>query len=337
MSNQTVLVTGGGGLLGFAIVQEHLKRGDRVRSISRNKYDELDQAGVEQVVGDLRDTAALKTACEGVDVVHHVAAIAGIGGTWKQFYEINTVGTQNVIAACHQAGVEKLVYTSSPSVTFSGDEQVSIDESVGYAEKFNCHYPRSKALAEKEVLAANQPAKLLTCALRPHLIWGPRDHHLIPRLIERAKSGQLKQVGDGTNLIDTIYVENAALGQVLAADALTADSAVAGQAYFLSQGEPVNCWDWINQILAIAGLPPVKSKVSYKAAASAGAVLEIAYWLLRRTEEPRMSRFLAAQLAKSHYFDISKAQRDFGYSPRVSQEEGMRNLEAWLKQENFVS
>src|SRR5690606_10248292 len=145
---------------------------------------------------------------------------------------------------------------------------------------------------------------LKTCALRPHLIWGPRDNHLIPRLITRARSGRLRRVGDGANLVDVIYVENAATAHLQAADALASPgSPVAGRAYVLSQGEPVNCWEWIDQILALADLPPVRKRISLGAARAIGAVCETVYRGLRLTGEPPMTRFLAEQLARSHWFD----------------------------------
>jgi nucleoside-diphosphate-sugar epimerase len=216
-------------------------------------------------------------------------------------------------------------------VTFDGRDQVGVDESVPYPTKFLAHYPHSKAIAEREVLATSND-DLFTCALRPHLIWGPRDQHLIPRLLDRARQRKLRIVGDGKNLIDMIYVENAAAAHLQAADALRPGSPVCGRAYFLSQGEPVNCWEWINQILDLANVPPVTRYISYRAAYAVGAVLEAAYWLLGRTDEPRMTRFLAAQLATSHWFDISRAKADFGYEPRVSTEEGMRRLGQWLKE-----
>jgi nucleoside-diphosphate-sugar epimerase len=181
------------------------------------------------------------------------------------------------------------------------------------------------------VLRANGERGLATCALRPHLVWGPRDQHLIPRLIERARTGQLRQIGDGNNLIDAVYVANAAEAHLQAADALTPGSPVCGRAYFISNDEPVNCWRWINQILGLAELPPVTKRVSYRAAYAAGAGMEGLWTLLGRTDEPRMTRFLAAQLATSHYFDISAAKRELGYSPRVSMEKGMEQLGIWLK------
>jgi nucleoside-diphosphate-sugar epimerase len=193
-----------------------------------------------------------------------------------------------------------------------------------------CHYPHTKALAEQAVLAANARQGLSTCALRPHLIWGPRDRHLIPRLLARARQGRLRRVGDGGNLIDTLYVENAARAHLQAADALTPQSAVAGNAYFISQDEPVNCWKWIDEILSLFGLPPVGKSISFRAAWRMGAILERTYALLRLPGEPPMTRFLAAQLATSHYFDISAARRDFGYEVSVSTTDGMQRLKSEL-------
>jgi nucleoside-diphosphate-sugar epimerase len=218
------------------------------------------------------------------------------------------------------------VFTSSPSVTFDGRPQENVDETAPYATGWLCHYPHTKALAEREVLAANGQDGLLTCALRPHLIWGPGDQHLIPRLLERARAGRLRRVGDGRNLIDTIYIDNAVDAHLAAAAALQAGSPVCGRAYFLSQGEPVNCWDWIDEILAPTGLPLVRRSISLSAAWRIGHACELAYGALRLKGEPPMTRFLAAQLGLSHYFDISRARRDLAYEPRVSTAEGMRRL-----------
>jgi nucleoside-diphosphate-sugar epimerase len=283
------------------------------------------------VLGDVRDAAAVEAACRGVDVVHHVAAVAGMWGPWKHYYDTNVTGTENVIRACQRAGVRRLVFTSSPSVTFTGRDQCAVDESAPYAQKWLAHYPHTKALAEKLVLEANGHDGLLTCALRPHLIWGPGDQHLIPRLLARAKKGQLRQVGDGKNLIDAVYMENAAAAHLLAADALVPGAAACGRAYFITNGEPVSCWKWVNEILALAGISPVQRRVSLRTAYAAGAMMECVWKLLGRTDEPRMTRFLAAQLGTSHYFDISAARRDLAYVPRVSMAEGMIRLGDWLR------
>ncbi|MEW4455935.1 NAD-dependent epimerase/dehydratase family protein [Bremerella sp. JC817] len=324
----SVLVTGGGGFLGRYLVEQLLQHGESVRVLGRQRYPDLESLGVECIQGDLRDASAVEKGVKGCDVVYHVAAIAGIWGRWSDYYGINVEGTDNIIAACKAWKVERLVYCSSPSVTFDGTDQKGVDEKAPYPETWLAHYPHSKAIAEQAVLAANQPGTLLTCALRPHLIWGPRDQHLIPRLIARAKTGKLRVVGDGKNLVDMVYVENAASAHIQAAGALLeSPEKVGGKAYFVTQGAPVRLWDWINDILALDGLPPIRKSVSANVAYYAGAMMETAYKMVgRMNEEPRMTRFLARQLATHHYFDISAARHDLGYSPKVSTEEGMRRL-----------
>jgi nucleoside-diphosphate-sugar epimerase len=320
------LVTGAGGFLGRAITRQLLARGDRVRSLTRHQYPDLEALGVEGLQGDVQELADVKRACRGVDVVFHVAAVAGLWGTWHHFHGINTLGTKNIISGCIHGEVHRLVFTSSPSVTFAGRDQCGIDESAPYPTKWLCHYAHTKALAEQLVLQANAEHHLLTCALRPHLIWGPGDQHLIPRLLDRARQGKLRQVGDGKNLIDAVYIDNAAEAHLLAADRLAPGAALCGNAYFISNGEPVNCWEFINQILGLSGVPPIQRRISYGAAYAAGAALEGIWTLLGRTDEPRMTRFLAAQLATSHYYNIDAARRDLGYEPRISMAEGLRRL-----------
>lgn len=330
------LVTGGGGFLGRHIIEVLRARGDSVRCLARNDYPELRGLGVETVRGDIRDPIAIANACREVDCVFHAAAKPGISMDRGIFDAINRVGTENVLAACRRNGVPRLVYTSSPSVVFAGHDQAGVDETAPHGTEWlqanRAWYSLSKAQAEQAVLSANQ-GDLRTCALRPHLIWGPGDTHLIPRLIARARAGRLRRVGDGTNLVDTIYVRNAAEAHLLAADALDRNDGalrVGGKAYFLSQGEPVNCWDWIDEILALAGLPPVRKSISLEAARRIGGAFEGLYRLLRLRGEPPMTRFLAAQLARSHWFDISAARRDFAYAPRISTAEGMGDLRKWL-------
>lgn len=330
-ANMRALVTGGGGFLGRYLVEQLVARGDHVRVFSRRQYRELDALGVESAIGDLQDMTAVLNACEGVDSVFHAAALPGIWGSWKTLHGVNTLGTQNVIAACQSCGVERLIFTSSPSVVFDGHDHCGSDESLPYSAKFLCHYPHTKALAEKAVLAANGVGNLATCALRPHLIWGPRDTQLVPRLIERARCGQLRRVGNGTNLISMVYVENAAQAHLQAADALNLNSPVAGQAYFINEPEPVNLWDWVNTLLDCAGLAPVTKSISAGAADAIGRLMELAYGLVRAQSEPRMTRFLAAQLSRSHWYRIDKARRDFGFAPRVSVEEGLKRLRPELR------
>ena len=330
------LVTGGGGFLGRYIVERLLARGDSVRTFGRGDYPDLKQLGVDVFQGDLRDESAVRAACAGIDTVFHTAAFPGIHSQWKPFYEINTLGTCYVINGCLEHGVQKLAYTSSPSVVFTGKPQIKIDETTPYPKKWLAHYPHSKALGEEAVLKANgsplpnSSGVLSTCSLRPHLLWGPRDHHLIPRLYRRFSTGCLVKVGNGDNLVDQLYVENAAQAHLQAIDALVPGSKVAGKAYFLSQGEPVNCWSWIDELLALGGYESVKRRISFRFAWTTGAIFEWAYNTFGITSEPIMTRFLAANLALSHYYDISAAKNDFGFVPEISTEEGMKRLKESL-------
>jgi nucleoside-diphosphate-sugar epimerase len=325
------LVTGGGGFLGLYVVEHLVARGDKVRVFCRGHYPEIDKLGVETFNGDLLCPETLNAACVDVDAVIHTAAVPGISVHWQPYYETNTLGTERLLDACKRQGVQRFVFTSSPSVTFDIPDQCGTDEIHSpYPKHFLGHYAHSKALAEQAVLAANCDT-LRTCSLRPHLLWGPRDRQILPRVIARAKAGKLFRVGDGTNLVDTVYVENAAIAHLQAADALTPGSPVAGNAYFLSQGEPVNAWKWVDELLALVDLPPVKRAVSYRFAYATGTMLEVWYKLFGLKSEPVMTRFLASQLARSHYFDITAAKRDFGYSPKIDMKEGMSRLAKDLK------
>jgi nucleoside-diphosphate-sugar epimerase len=325
----TALVTGGGGFLGGAVVRQLVARGVAVRSFSRQHYPALDLLGVEQLQGDLADAAAVARAALGCETVFHVAAKAGIWGPAAEYHAANVIGTNNVLDACRAHGVQRLVFTSSPSVVGAGHPIEGGDESLPYPRRYVAHYPRTKAEAERAVLAANGP-DLATVSLRPHLIWGPGDHHLIPRLLARARAGQLRQIGDGTNRVDVTYVDDAAAAHVLAGDCLAPGAPLAGKPYFISQGEPVALWPFINRILALAGLPPVARHIPARLAYAAGALLESVHRFLDRRGEPRMTRFLALQLSTSHWFDISAARRDLGYDPAVTVDDGLQRLEKSL-------
>ena len=330
----TALVTGGGGFLGGAIVRLLRERGDHVRSFSRGQYDHLQQLGVEQIQGDLANRTVVESAVKGCDIIYHVAAKAGVWGRYRDYHSVNVVGTENVLAACKKHGVSKLVYTSSPSVIYHGGDMEGVDESVPYPARFEAHYPRTKAMAERMVLEANT-LELATVALRPHLIWGPGDPHLIPRLIARARAGKLRRIGRQDKKVDVIFIDNAALAHVQAGDRLAPGSTIAGKAYFLSQGEPVVLWDFINRVLALVSLPPVERRVSFSVAWSVGGICELVYGLLGIRREPPMTRFIARQLATAHWFDISAARRNFGYAPVVSTDDGLRQLGEWLRESSL--
>ena len=325
-----VLVTGGGGFLGKAITKRLLARGDRVRSFSRGDYPELRTIGVDVQRGDLADKKAVMTAVEGCDAVFHVAAKPGIWGKYSEYHATNITGTENVIEACRQAGVIKLVYTSSPSVVFGGSSMEGINESAPYPETYLAHYPKTKAIAEHKVLSANSKT-LATVALRPHLIWGPGDPNFLPRFIERRKSGRLARIGNQPHLVDCIYIDNAVDAHILALEHLHPGSPVSGKAYFISQGDPIDIGDLMDRILSAAGLDPIDRIVSQKLAYGAGWLLELIYGILRLKGEPPMTRFLAKQLSTAHWFDISAARKELGYTPSVSITEGLKHLSESLK------
>jgi nucleoside-diphosphate-sugar epimerase len=283
---------------------------------------------VAQICGDLADAAAVADACRGVHTVYHTAAKAGVWGPEAAYYRTNVLGTENVIAGCRRHRVPHLVYTSSPSVVFDGSDMEGVDERVPYPPAHHAAYPRTKAEAERRAVAAAADG-LHTIVLRPHLIWGPGDPHLAPRIIARAT--RLRIVGRGDNRVDTIYIDNAAEAHLLAADRLASEPALSGRVYFISNDEPIPLWDMINAILGAAGKPPVTRRIPRRAAWTAGLLLETLYRLPGLSGEPPMTRFVADELATAHWFDIGAAKRDLGYRPRVTIAEGLERLAQWLE------
>ena len=320
------LVTGGGGFLGGAIATKLRARGDEVRSFSRGNYAELESLGIEHIQGDLADSKAVSEAVRGLDVVFHVGAKAGVWGPYADYFATNVTGTENVITACRREGIGKLVYTSTPSVVFGASDLEGVDESVPYASSYDTAYPETKAIAERQVLQSNC-SELATVALRPHLIWGPGDNHLVPRIVARGREGKLRKIGRRPCLVDSVYIDNAADAHILAADKVTFGAVCAGKPYFISNDEPMPVFELINKILAAAGVPPVTRSIPVSLAVAGGWMMETVYGALSITEEPPMTRFVARQLATSHWFDISAARRDLGYAPSVTIDEGLDRLQ----------
>ena len=299
-------VTGGHGFVGAELVNQLLAAGHAVTAASR-------QTGV-----DIGDQAALTRAMQGHDTVFHVAAKAGVWGPPQEFHRTNIVGTENVIAACREVGVLRLIHTSSPSVVFDGGDHLNAANDLPYPAAYLADYPRTKAVAEQIVLAANG-VELATLALRPHLVYGPGDPHLLPRLIARARAGRLRVVGDGKNMVSLTFVANAAAAHIQAAESLISHTApAAGRAWFVNDAEPVVLWEWLGALFQRLGLPPVSKRIPASLAYAAGTVAEWAWGGLGLDGEPPMTRFVALQLATSHTYDSAPAREAFGFVPPVS-------------------
>lgn len=321
-----ILVTGLGGFLGGALGERLLAQGHELSTVSRRPLPAWEARGVRVVPGPLEDRRAVVQATRGCEQVFHVAAKAGVWGHYMDYFLSNVQATENVVEACWACGVPSLIFTSTPSVTFDGHDAAGVDESKPYPESFLNFYGETKAAAEKLVLQAHGVDGLATVALRPHLIWGPGDPHLLPRLVRAADAGRLRRVGDGENLVDITYVENAVDAHLAAARNLAVGAPQGGRAYFISNGEPVALWAWIDQLLIGLGRSPVRGQISVGRARLVGGFLEWLYRTLRLPGEPPMTRFTAGQLGTHHYYDISAARRDFGYQPTVPFSDGMAAL-----------
>ncbi|MBC7712712.1 MAG: NAD-dependent epimerase/dehydratase family protein [Rhizobacter sp.] len=321
-----VLVTGAGGFLGGYIVRDLMASGlYEVFSFSRSLYPKLDTLGVVQRQGDLGNYEDVEAALTGMDAVIHTASQVGMWGHYKDFYRTNVTGTENIIHACHKLNISKLVYTSTPSVAFGDQSLCGVNESTPYPERYFSMYAETKAIAEKIVLLANNGV-LSTVALRPHLIFGPGDLNLVPRVVEAARAGKLKIIGDGENLVDVTYVENASLAHVMALEKLNSKSSIAGKAYFLGQG-PVKLWDFTNELLKRSGEAPVTQKIPFGVAYFVGFLIEVMLKLAGKFDtHPAMTRFVALQLGKSHYYSHKNLENDLGFVPKYSIEEGLDKL-----------
>ena len=311
-----ILVTGGGGFLGSYIVRALLRDSHAVRILQRSPHAEFSSLGVEVFCGSIADGDVVRAAAKGCDAVIHTAAKAGVWGPRHEYFSTNVDGTRNLLEAMVKCGCRRLVHCSSPSVVFDGGSFEGADESLPYGSNWTCDYSESKAVAEAMVLEWGRAGRGRVIALRPHLIIGREDPHLLPRILERGRAGRLWMVGDGTNEVDLTRVENVAAAHVLALHALDRDSAV-NRPYFISQGEPVVLWDWINAQLQRHGIPPVRKRISRKAAYRFGLLAEWIWKATRRKDMPPMTRFLALELAKSHWFSIEAARKELGYRPEA--------------------
>lgn len=323
-----VLVTGGGGFIGRNLVAALVAQGHTVRSLARSNYPHLTERGVEQVQGDVTDDASCAKAVAGIEAVFHVAARASMSVRLDPFLKTNFEGTKRLLDAAKRSGVKRFVYTSTPSVVFSRDGHRGANEEAPLVQDAFSPYAFSKARAEEAVMAANSDT-FRTVALRPHLVWGPGDTQLTAKLVERARAGKLKLVGDGTEKVDTTYIDNCVDAHVSAERAL-ANGRGAGRAYFISNDEPITVKEFIDAVLRAHKLTPAYGFLSPSLAVAIGAVFETAYKLAGSDAEPMITRFIAVNLSTPHWFDLSAAKTQLGYQPRVSNAQGFERLSASL-------
>lgn len=333
-TSQNILVTGAGGFLGRYIVKLLQARGHNVIGLGRTKHQDLIDNGVRWIQADIRDKKSLNSALKNIDSVFHCASKVAMWGEWSEFESINIHGTENLLNACLENNVKKFIYTSTPSVVFGQSSIDGGDERLPYPTQSLSMYGRSKAMAERKVLEINQ-SRLLSCAIRPHLIFGPGDDHLVPRLVQAAKDGKLKIIGDGNNLVDVIAVENAAHAHLLAFEQLEEGSPLCGQAYFVAQDKPVKLWDFTNHLLKIHHVEPIKKNISFKLAYFIGWLCEsVAKMIGYKKDKLPMTRFVAMQLSKSHWFYHTKAKKDFSYEPIISTEQALSHYQNYLEAGN---
>ena len=324
-----VLLTGASSLIGRELARSLTGRGDSVVCFQRHASGiPSDQRAMVEVLGDVRDAAAIEAAAVGCDAVVHLAAKVGVVGGWEEYRSVNVDGTANVLAAARRAGIGRFVHVSSPSVAHGGEALIGAGADPPVLGRRRAYYAESKAIAENETLAATSE-EMAVVAIRPHLVWGPGDTQLVGRIVERARAGRLALVNRGHALVDTTYIDNAVSALVAALDSVRPDAACAGRAYVIANGEPRPIRDLIAGICAAAGVDFAPRDVPLAAATTVGSIVERAWPVLRRSDEPPLTRFLAEQLGTAHWFDPRPAALDLGWAPTVTIDEGLGRLAEW--------
>ena len=309
-----LLVTGGQGFLGSNLVRALVALGFKnVAATVRREAPELEALGVEVVHADLTDREQVRAATAGRRVIFHTAAKAGVWGDYDSYFQINVEATRHLLEGAADNGASHFIHTSSPSVTFQGQPSEHKTEEADYGRHPLNPYCATKIESERLVLEGDWGMRVM--ALRPHLIYGPGDPHLLPRVYEAARSGRLARVGDGMNQVDVTHIIDAVGSQLCALAKLDEESAWGG-AYFITSGHPIRLWSWIAHLLHWQKLPPVKKSVPVKLGYWLGALLERIYSRIEKGEPP-LTRFSALQLGLTHTYSIEKAHRRLGYAPRV--------------------
>ena len=331
--SKRIFITGGGGFLGKEIIRFLREYSDikEIISIGRSAQPELIKNGINAISVDIRDKNKIIELTKGVDIIFHTAAIASMWGKYKKFYDTNVKGTENLIDACRINDIPILIYTSSPSVVSSDKNIENGTEHIPYPRRYFSYYAQTKGIAEEKVLNAVNDS-FRTVALRPHLIWGPGDPHILPRLIQKAKQNKLIRIGDKTNKVDLTYITNAAFAHIKAAESLLNSADISGKAYFISDDDPVVLWEWIDDFLEHMGISKVKKSISLKQAKLLGALFEIFYKTCLIQKEPPLTRFVSMQLGLSHFFNITAAKKDFGYHTIVDSDVALKQTIEYFAQ-----
>jgi 2-alkyl-3-oxoalkanoate reductase len=322
-----VLVTGTTGMLGRGVALALAARGDSVTVLQRRPAS----LGLREVLTDVAQADAVRAAVSGHEAVVHLAAKVNVVGREAEYLRVNVGGTRAIIDACLASGVERLVHVSSPSVAHPGQSLVGRGADPADPACARGPYARSKALAEQVALSANS-GELAVVAIRPHLVWGPGDRQLIARVVERARRGRLPLIGSGAALIDTTYVTNAVDALVAALDRCLD---ARGRALVVTNSEPRPVAEMLTAVCRAAGVPAPRRRVPVRLAHAGGAVVE-SVWELRdryssaqAAEDPPLTRFLVEQMSTAHWFDQRLTRQVLRWSPRISLDEGLAELERW--------
>ncbi|RMF15613.1 MAG: SDR family NAD(P)-dependent oxidoreductase [Candidatus Dadabacteria bacterium] len=335
---QRVLITGGNGFVGRHLVNRFADRGDQVTVFDVGP--EPPRGDVAYVSGDIRDADVVDRICQNQDIIIHNASVVHTKqNREKDVWDINFGGTRHLAEAARKHGVGRIVYVSSASVVYDGGDIENGDESLPYPTTSQAPYADSKIAAEKMLLELNGD-DIATVSIRPHVVFGPGDNRFLPAILERAYKGRLRyKVGRGDKLSDFTWVGNLVDAIEAATDRLAPGSPVAGEAYFVTNGEPMPFFDFANKVLAALDLPQVRRSVPAWLAYGAAATVEFMDTLRGGTlgVETGMTRFAVRYMCTHHYFSIDKARRDLGYEPKVSIDEGIRQTVASLRAEGRIA
>jgi nucleoside-diphosphate-sugar epimerase len=316
----TAFVTGGSGFVGGALIERLRAEGWDVHALARSERaaERVRELGAEPAMGDLDDSDAMRAGAEGCEVAFHAAAKVEDWGDPADFERLNVRGTQNVIDACREAGVRRLVHVGTEAALMVGQPLINVDESAPLRPDSAALYSSSKAKAEQLVRDAGG---LETVVVRPRFVWGRGDTSLLPTIIEMVTSGRFRWIGGGGQLSATTHIDNTVEGLWLAAT-----KAPAGSVYFVTDGEPAVFREFLTELLATQGVTVPDKSVPAGVAGVAAAASERIWRLLKRPGPPPLTRFAVWVSSQECTIDISRAERELGYRPIISREAGLAEL-----------